>query len=291
MKNTINGETKLIGIIANPIQHSMSPLIHNSAFELLNLNYVYLAFNVDTKDLKKAINSIKALNMRGCNVSMPYKNSVIPYLDRLSTVSKIVESVNTIVNNQGILTGYTTDGIGLINAIKSKGYSLDQKKIIIIGCGGAGKAILAQLAFENIKEIIVYQRKSKTFQQAKEIIKRIKKETTCTIYLKDLQDLDQLKQDMLSSDILINTTNVGMEGTSQSTLIPDTSFFHPNLFVVDIIYHPQTTPLLTLAAKAGCKYMNGMKMLLYQGAESFYLWTNQQMPVLKIEKIIESRFL
>ena len=284
MEKRITGYTQLIGLIAKPIKHSISPMIHNISFSHLGLDYAYLAFEVDEDQVKDAINSIKVLNMRGCNVSMPYKSAVIPYLDHLSPVAKMVGAVNTIVNDHGILTGHITDGTGLLESLKSNGYQIKDKKMVIVGCGGAATAIIVQAAIDGLKQITIYNKKDSFYEKAKEKIAMINEQTNCLVTLKDLNDLEALKQDMHQSDFFINATNVGMGKLENMSYIPDLSYFTPHLFVVDIIYNPKQTLLLKMAKEANCQTMNGLGMLLYQGAEAFKLWTNQTMPIEKVKQ-------
>lgn len=286
MEKRITGHTTLIGLIANPIKHSISPMMHNTAFRELNLDYAYLAFEIDENQVEDAIKGLKALNARGCNVSMPYKSTVIPYLDHLSKAAKMIGAVNTIVNDNGILTGHITDGTGLINALKDQGYDIKDKKLTIVGCGGAATAIQVQGAIDGLKEIIIYNKKDSFFDNALHTAKLLNTETNCKVSVKDLDDLVSLKQDMHTSDFFINATNVGMGSLENITYIPDTSYFKEDLVVVDIIYNPEETALLKLAKQAGCKTMNGIGMLLYQGAAAFKLWTNEEMPIEKVKKEI-----
>lgn len=279
MEKRITGYTQLIGLIAKPIKHSISPMMHNISFAHLGLDYAYLAFEIDEDQVRDAINSIKVLNMRGCNVSMPYKSAVIPYLDHLSPAAKMVGAVNTIVNDHGILTGHITDGTGLLEALKSKGYQIKDKKMVIVGCGGAATAIIVQAAIDGLKQITIYNKKDAFYQKAKEKVAMINKQTNCLVTLKDLDDLEALKQDMHQSDFFINATNVGMGNLENTTYIPDLSYFTPHLLVVDIIYNPKQTLLLKMATEANCQTMNGLGMLLYQGAAAFKLWTDQTMPI------------
>ncbi|MEI0799430.1 shikimate dehydrogenase [Brachyspira intermedia] len=279
----INAETILTGLFASPSKHSISPIMYNESFNKLNLNYIYLAFEVDKSNLKEAVNSIKTLNMRGVNLSMPNKKEVIKYLDKISEAAELSQSVNTIVNDNGILTGYSTDGEGFIKSLEEEQVFIKDKNITILGTGGASIAIISQAALYGVKEIYVFKRDT-NWNEQKKIIDNIASKTNCNITLYSLENKDILKSKIENSSVLINATSVGMK--EDVSLIEDTSFFRNDLVVSDCIYHPAKTKLLKIAEKEGCKIINGMGMLLYQGALAFELWTNKKMPVEYIKNII-----
>ena len=280
---TINAKTILTGLFASPSKHSISPIMHNESFAKLNLNYAYLAFEVDKNNLEDAVKSIKALNMRGVNLSMPNKKEVIKYLDKISEAADISQSVNTIVNNNGILTGYSTDGEGFIKSLEYENVYIKDKCITILGTGGASIAIISQAALYGVKEISVFK-KDTNWQEQKKIIDNIANRTNCNIHLHSLEDKNTLKKEIDKSCVLINATNVGMK--EDVSLIEDKSFFRNDLVVSDCIYNPAKTKLLKIAEGEGCKIINGMGMLLYQGALAFELWTKEKMPVEYIKNII-----
>ena len=283
----IDSKTILTGLFASPSAHSISPIIHNNAFEKLGLNYVYLSFEVNKDNLKDAVQSIKTLNMRGVNLSMPNKKEVIQYLDEISETAKLSQSVNTIVNDNGILKGYSTDGKGFFKSLEEEKIFMKDKNITILGTGGASIAIISQAVFEGIKNIFVFKR-DKNWNEQKKILDNIASKTNCNIELNSLEDKNILKRKIEESDLLINATSVGMK--EDFSLIEDKSFFRKDLIVSDIIYNPEKTKLLQIAEKEGCKIINGIGMLLYQGALSFELWTNKKMPVDYIKEIIFNYF-
>ena len=283
----IDSKTILTGLFASPSAHSISPIIHNNAFEKLGLNYVYLSFEVNKDNLKDAVQSIKTLNMRGVNLSMPNKKEVIQYLDEISETAKLSQSVNTIVNDNGILKGYSTDGKGFFKSLEEEKIFMKDKNITILGTGGASIAIISQAVFEGIKNIFVFKR-DKNWKEQKKILDNIASKTNCNIELNSLEDKNILKRKIEESDLLINATSVGMK--ENFSLIEDKSFFRKDLIVSDIIYNPSKTKLLQIAEKEGCKIINGIGMLLYQGALSFELWTNEKMPVDYIKEIIFNYF-
>ena len=283
----IDSKTILTGLFASPSAHSISPIIHNNAFEKLGLNYAYLSFEVNKDNLKDAAQSIKTLNMRGVNLSMPNKKEVIQYLDEISETAKLSQSVNTIVNDNGILKGYSTDGKGFFKSLEEEKIFMKDKNITILGTGGASIAIISQAVFEGIKNIFVFKR-DKNWKEQKKILDNIASKTNCNIELNPLEDKNILKRKIEESDLLINATSVGMK--EDFSLIEDKSFFRKDLIVSDIIYNPEKTKLLQIAEKEGCKIINGIGMLLYQGALSFELWTNKKMPVDYIKEIIFNYF-
>ena len=276
MAERITGHTELIGLLAYPIRHSSSPAIHNEAFAYLGLDYAYLAFEVDNETLEDAIKGIRALKMAGANLSMPNKTSVIKYLDRLAPAAQLCGAVNTIVNENGVLTGHITDGIGYMSALKDNQIDAIGKKMTIVGSGGAATAIQVQAALDGVAEISIFNIKDKFWENAEATIEKITKQTDCKVSLYDLADLEKLKAEIDDSYLFTNATGMGMKPREGQTYIPDKSFFRPDLIVTDIIYSPQETKMLQLAKSAGCKTMNGMGMLLFQGAAAFQLWTDRK---------------
>ncbi|WP_326906818.1 shikimate dehydrogenase [Sedimentibacter sp. MB31-C6] len=282
----VTGQTELIGLIANPVRHSLSPTMHNESFKRLGLDYVYVAFEVDNDTLKNAVNGLKALKVRGFNVSMPNKIKIIQYLDELSDASKLTGSVNTVVNDNGTLTGHITDGIGFIKALSEEGIEVKGKKITILGSGGAGTAIMVQSALEGAKELSIFNRNIELKTNTKNIIKKLNNNTNCISTLYALEDKSKLREQIESSDILVNATGVGMKPQEDQSLITDSSILRKELVVFDCIYSPRETKLLAMAKKNGCKIINGLGMVLFQGAASFKLWTGQEMPINHIKKIL-----
>lgn len=279
----IDSKTVLTGLFASPSAHSVSPIIHNNAFKKLGLNYAYLSFEVNKDNLKDAVKSIKTLKMRGVNLSMPNKKEVIQYLDEISETAKLSQSVNTIVNDNGILKGYSTDGKGFFKSLEEEKIFVKNKNITILGTGGASISIISQAVFESVKNIFVFKR-DKNWEEQKKILDNISDKTNCKIELYSLEDKNILKRKIEESILLINATNVGMK--ENISLIEDKSFFRKDLIVSDIIYNPTKTKLLQIAEKEGCKIVNGIGMLLYQGALSFELWTDKKMPVEYIKEIL-----
>lgn len=275
----ITGHTKLTGLLGSPVSHSISPAMHNEAFKQLNLDYVYLAFDVKLEKLDSAVEGLRAMNVRGFNLTMPHKNAMCALCDSLSPAAEIIGAVNTVVNENGHLIGYTTDGTGYMRALKEDGHDITGKKMTLLGAGGAATSIFVQAALDGVSEISIFNRRSPFWERAQNIIHTLAERTNCKITLYDYDDPAILKREISESAILTNGTSVGMAPNIEQSLITDTSVFHKDLIVSDVIYNPRETLLLKQAKKAGCKTQNGLYMLLYQGAEAFKLWTGQEMPV------------
>lgn len=290
MAERITGHTELIGLIATPIRHSSSPTMHNEAFAKLGLDYAYLAFEVGTEELEDTIKGFRAMKVRGSNVSMPNKTVVHKYLDKLSPAAELCGVVNTIVNDNGVLTGHITDGIGCMSALKDAGVDIIGKKITIVGAGGAATAIQVQAALDGVAEISIFNKKDKFFENAEKTVEKLNSKTNCKVSLYDLDDLNKLKEEIASSVLLINATGVGMKPLEGITYIPDTSFFRPELVVLDIVYAPRETALLKLAKSAGCRTMNGLGMMLFQGAAAFKMWTGKDMPIDYMKEILDIKY-
>ncbi len=290
MSERITGHTELIGLFAYPIRHSSSPAMQNAAFAKLGIDYAYLAFEVGLDELEDAIKSIRTLKMRGANLSMPNKIEVCKYLDELSPAAKMCGAVNTIVNDNGRLTGHITDGIGFMSALRDNGIDPIQKKMTIVGAGGAATAIIVQAALDGVKEISVFNVKDKFWDRAVNMVEKVNSGTNCKVTLYDLAELDKLKAEIADSYIFVNGTGVGMNPLEGKSVIPDESYFRKELIVVDVPYEPEVTVMRAMAKKAGCKTMNGLGMLLFQGSAAFELWTGQPMPIEYMKDILNIKY-
>lgn len=286
MAERITGHTELIGLIATPIRHSSSPRMHNEAFAKLGLDYAYLAFEVGNEELEDTIKGFRAMKVRGSNVSMPNKTVVHKYLDKLSDAAEMCGAVNTIVNDDGVLTGHITDGIGYMSGLKDAGIDIIGKKMTIVGAGGAATAIQVQAALDGVKEISIFNRKDEFYERAQKTVKDINEKTNCKATLYDLEDLNKLKEEIASSYIFTNATGMGMKPLEGQTYIPDKSFLREDLIVTDVVYAPAETALLKMAKEVGCKTLNGFPMMLFQGAAAFKLWTNQDMPIEHVKEVM-----
>ena len=257
----INGSTKIVGLIGHPVEHSFSPPMHNAAFEELGLDYAYVPFNVCPEKLKSAILGAKSLNIKGFNVTIPHKINVMKYLDKLDPIAKLIGAVNTIDFKE--MKGYNTDGIGCIKAI-GEVTSIKDKNIVVAGAGGASRAISFYLARENPQSIHILNRDINKSKSLAEDVKNSK--LTDNV---DFDSIDKIVGYVSDADILIDTTPVGMSPHVNDEAIVKAEDMHSDLVVNDIVYNPNETVLLSEAIKAGATPVYGIKMLLYQGAESF----------------------
>ncbi|WP_033154331.1 shikimate dehydrogenase [Pseudobutyrivibrio ruminis] len=271
------GSTNLICLLGSPVSHSISPAMHNTAFDALGLDFSYMAFDVSKEDLPTAVEGLKKINCCNFNLTMPLKTAIIPLLDEIDEAAELAQSVNTCVCQDGKLVGYTTDGIGFLQSMKDCGIKYTGTTITILGAGGAATSIITQAAMEGVEKINIFKRKNASFQKVVDFADRLTKSTNCDLFVYDMEDMDILNFSLQESDILINSTNVGM-GDDDRSLVPK-EFLHPGLTVCDVIYHPAETRLLKDAKACGCKTMNGKYMLLYQGAAAFKLWTGKDMPI------------
>lgn len=286
MPQRITGHTKLIGLIATPIRHSKSPMMHNTAFEALGLDYAYLAFDFPPEQLADAVKGLKALGAKGWNVSMPYKADIIPLLDEISEVSRLCQSVNTVINRDGYLYGTVTDGTGYMTSLRDRGFDVKSKKLTVLGCGGAATAICIQAALDGVAEISIFNANDAFFHRAEENAAKINASTSCRAHAYPLEDEARLREEIASSALLANATNVGMGKLEGISLITDPTMLRPDLICTDVIYSPEETAFLKLAREQGCPTMNGLGMMLFQGAEAFRLWTGREMPLDAVRAVL-----
>ena len=271
MKKEIDGKTKIIGIIGRSIENSLSPLIHNQIILKYSVNFYYLPFQTTETNLGKAIQGIKALNIRGVNITFPYKEKVIKFLDEVEESARRIGAVNTIVNNKGILTGYNTDVIGFKKSLQEDGkFAIKGEKAVILGAGGVARAVVYALLEEGIEGICIFNRTPEKAEKIKKDLSPFFPGSNINIFL--LEE-ERLKDKIEEAHLLVNATSLGMPPKIDNTPLPDEKLFHPNLLVYDLIYYPAKTLFLRQAEKAGAKIINGLPMLVYQGIESFYLWT------------------
>ena len=281
----IDGYTRLAAVVANPIKHSISPFIHNSAFEATNTNGVYLAWEVDAAELAETVANIRRYQMYGINLSMPYKEQVIPYLDQLSEEACLIGAVNTVVNREGTLIGYNTDGKGFFKSLPS--FKISRKRLVLLGAGGAAKAILAQAILDGVSQISVFVRSS-SMEKTRHYLEKIQNATGFRVDLFALEDVQDLQDSITKADLLVNATSVGMDGSSQP--IPTSIVLPEKLLVADVIYQPFETPFLKWAKNQGNQSINGLGMLLYQAAEAFELWTGKEMPTDQIWELLKQKY-
>lgn len=274
----IKGSTSVVGLIGNPVEHSFSPPMHNAAFKELGLDYAYLPFNVEPENLKTAIEGAEALNIKGFNVTIPHKINVIKYLKELDPIAELIGAVNTIDFKN--LKGYNTDGIGAIKALKEV-TTIKDKNVVIAGAGGASRAISFYLAKEEAGSLNILNR---DLVKAKNLAGDIlNSRLTDNVNPDSISEINTYLKD---ADILIDTTPIGMHPNTDVKPIALAENFHEDLVVNDIVYNPNETALLKEAKKANAKVVYGIKMLLYQGAESFKIWTGHDAPTDVMEKVL-----
>ena len=274
MKDKINGNTKIYGIIGYPVKHSFSPKMLNAAFSKLKMNAVYLPFSVKPEEISQAIDGIRALNISGFNVTIPHKSSIIKYLDEITPIARKIGAVNTVININGRLIGTNTDAPGFISSLKALNFSPFNKNIGLIGAGGSARAVLVGLAESGVSRIIIYNR---TLERAKKLESEFSNSFP-EISIKTVS-LDDIKNYHL--DLLVNSSSVGM-APNESPI--DLNLEHKIENIVDIIYSPTQTQLIIQAQKLGIPNINGLGMLLYQGCEAFKYWTDLPAPESTMQK-------
>ena len=271
----ISGKTKVCGVIGDPIEHTMSPVMHNVAFSELGLDYVYVAFRVKGEELDKAIEGMKALDIAGLNVTIPHKVTVIPLLDELDPLAEKIGAVNTIVNNGGFLKGYNTDAMGFLQTLLDKGVEPEGENVVVLGAGGASRAISFILAERGANLVIL--NRIEELDWAEELAQQISRVFRKEVKAWELSELN-LSTALDKADVLVNATSVGMIPNTAGTPVP-LKLLRPGLVVFDIVYNPTATRLLREANQAGAKTAGGLNMLAWQGALAFEMWTGQKAPV------------
>lgn len=283
MTNRIQGTTRLIGLLGNPLKHSKSPHMHNSAFDKTKEDYVYMCFEVGNEGLEQGIEALKLFNAKGANITYPNKQEVMKYLDDISDDAKLIGSVNTIKIDEETKTvkGYNTDGEGFVASIEEQGLEYKGKKVTLIGVGGAGRAIAIELAYMGVSELVI---KEKDLEQAKSVIKTIE-DNLKNVKVKLIDTEEELKEELKDSVLLINATPLGMKGNIDKAAISGPEVItNSSLLVYDIVYEPKETLFMKYAKQAGCKAINGSNMMLWQGALAFKIWLGEDMPMDYVRK-------
>lgn len=276
----ISGKTKVCGIIGDPVEHTLSPAMHNAAFNDLKLDFVYVAFKVKTSELENAMSGVRTLGIHGLNVTMPHKNAVIKYLDEIDPTAKFIDAVNTILNKDGKLIGFNTDGVGAIKALKENGLNLNGKKLLLLGAGGAANAIAFHAA-QGVEELVILNR---TAEKAKKLAEVLRREFNKKIRANSLS-ASSIEEELKDSDILINATSIGMHPKVDQSPVRS-EWLRSNLCIMDIVYNPIETRLAKDAKSKGAKVISGIEMLIYQGSASFEIWTNHPAPVKVMKKAV-----
>jgi shikimate dehydrogenase len=273
----IYGTTAVYALIGDPIDHSLSPIIQNVAFRSAGINAVYVALHVTRRSLRDAVKGLRASGVKGFNVTAPHKVSVQPYLDRIEPSADAIGSVNTVINEKGKLRGYNTDGVGALRALEEAGVSPDGKSVLIFGAGGASRAIAYTLAHRASSIRVV----NRTVAKSKQLVLRIRRKLHVNVEYASISD-KMLKDFVEQSNIMINASSMGMEGVSIPPVAVE--WLRHDQCVFDIVYKPHHTRLLELAGLAGAKSVNGLDMLINQGACAFELWTGRRAPIIEMRR-------
>ncbi|WP_204700234.1 shikimate dehydrogenase [Halanaerobacter jeridensis] len=267
-------ETKVTGLFGYPVEHSLSPAMHNDAFSELGLNHVYLPFSVEPNNLEQAVAGLRGLNITGVNVTIPHKQNVIPHLDKLSEEAELIGAVNTIFNDNGSLIGHNTDGRGFIRSLKEEtDFKADGQKVLLVGAGGAARAIAFQLALEGISELLISDLDT---AKAQSLSSEVEENVDIEVNTVKEEKVETIMDDV---DLLVDATPVGMDPHVDVAPVVSAEVMHSDLIVYDVVYNPQETVLLEAAQQAGAEAVSGLGMLLYQGVIAFEIWTGEEAPV------------
>ena len=266
----INSKTYLTGLIGNPVEHSLSPEIHNFMFAETKENGIYLAFKVEKENIKKSLEGMKSLGIKGFNVTIPHKEEVLSSLDFISEEVKAIKACNTIFNNDGKLEGYNTDYLGFLKTLEEEGFQIEGKNIALLGAGGASRAVLWALKNNNPLNVDIFNR---SLDKAKNLIDEFEIKSSRAFLLTDF------KNHSLKYDLIINTTSVGMGALKDQSPIEKNVEFKKEAMLYDLIYNPSKTKFLEIGASRNLKIINGLDMLLYQAILSFQIWTKKEFDI------------
>lgn len=274
--HTITGKTKLVGLIGWPVEHSLSPAMHNAAFAALGLDWVYVPLPVDPRDVRQALHGLTALNFTGVNVTVPHKQAVIRYLDELSPAARITGAVNTIYMKKGKLHGHNTDAIGFLNSLIEAECHPRGMRVVVLGAGGAARAVTYALCRDEAASVTVYNRTAERAAFLVDDLAEVFPDSRLSFVPLTGESLRQLGD---AVDLVINTTSVGMSPHVEHCPWPDDVPVPAQATFYDLVYNPLETIFLARARAAGAKAIDGLGMLVHQGAYAFELWTGQQAPV------------
>lgn len=286
MQSRITGKTRVIGLFGSPVSHSRSPVMQNSVFEAMGLDYVYVAFEVGLDQAAEAVRAIRLLGLRGANVTMPLKRAVLQHLDALSPSAELAGAVNVIVNDEGVLTGHLTDGEGFMLSLTEANVVHAGRSMVLLGAGGAGVAVAIAAAMGGLARVTLFNRRDAFYEHAERVVANLRERFDCELRLTDLDDLPALAGAVSSADILVNATPLGMMDSVSNMALPDPAMLRENLTVCDLIYVPRETRLLREAAQRGCKTVSGLGMQLFQAVPAFRLWTGREMDLDVARKVL-----
>ncbi len=284
MEKRISGHTGLLALFGTPVGHSGSPAMYNFSFQHDGLDYAYMAFDVNVEQMPKAFEAIKLLKMRGGNFTMPCKNVAAELVDQLSPAAEIIGACNVFVNDDGVITGHITDGVGFVKNLELNGFDVKGKKAVVLGAGGAATAIQVQLALDGAKEVAIFNPKDDFLKRAEGTKEKLAKHCPgCVVTVEDLGNKEKLAKAVGGCDIVINATIMGMKPYEDVTLV-DKSLFREDLVVADTVYNPEKTKMILEAEEAGCKAIGGVGMLQQQGAVNYELFVGKKMPLEEYQK-------
>ena len=285
MGSWIDGHTVALGLLGSPVGHSGSPAMYNYCFEKDGLNYVYLAFDINLETIEAGMRAVKALHLKGINVTMPCKSAALPYADECTKAVELIGATNCMVCENGKWIAHNTDGVGFVNNLKAHGIDIKGEKVTLIGGGGAGSAVMVQSALSGAKEISVFNIRDCFFGNLEKHAALVTREVPgCTVRVFDLAQTETLKEEAAGSRVLANATRVGMAGQlEQSTPVPDKTIFRKDLVVADTVYNPLETRLIREAKEAECLAFGGIGMLVRQGEEAYRIFTGKKMNVDEVQ--------
>jgi shikimate dehydrogenase len=271
---------KKLVVVGDPIEHSLSPLVYSVALKELGLekDFHYEKLMIKTEELADFIKSIRKGEIAGASITMPHKVNIIQYIDELTKEAEMIGAVNTLYKKNGKVIGHNTDGVGCLKSLKENNVSVEGKKIVVMGAGGAARAIVFTLALNDVYEIVILNR---TVGKAEELAREVKEKTETA---SKAGGLEKIKDELRDAEILINCTSVGMKG-EEGTLVAS-EMLYPSLVVMDVVYNPLKTELIKKAEEAGCKTVNGAGMLVHQAAIGFEIWTGKKPPIKVMQKAL-----
>jgi len=284
----ITGRTKIYGVIGDPVEHTLSPLMHNAAIEKMGIDAVYVPFRVAPDGLERAIEGMPALGIEGLNVTVPHKTRVMKYLDRVTEEAEAVGAVNTVIRKDGVLTGDNTDVYGFLMSLREGcGMKRFPERVCVLGAGGAARGVVyACGGREEIREIVIVNR---TLSRAEKLAAELSAVTGTPMRALPAER-EVMREVLPSAGLVVNTTSVGMFPDVERSPVPDPDVFNPAQVVCDIVYNPAETKLLRDAAARGAKTVGGLAMLAYQGARSLSLWTGLEAPAGLMLRVLRDAF-
>ncbi|NLC57901.1 MAG: shikimate dehydrogenase [Armatimonadetes bacterium] len=281
---TIQASTRVAAVWGWPVRHSLSPVMHNAAFQHLGLDWCYLAFAVAPAALADAVRGMRALGIAGVNATIPHKEALVALMDEVDPHARAVGAVNTIHNDGGVLRGYSTDGEGFLGALRAEGFEPRGRRAVVLGAGGSARSVAVSLVEAGAAAVVIANR---TLSRAEEVARLAAAAGEVPVSPLALA-APGLRECLANADLLVNTTSVGMSPQADAPLLVPEEALHAGLFVYDLIYNPAETRLLAAARRRGARAANGLRMLVLQGAASFRIWTGVEPPVAVMEEALRA---